>query len=380
MTRIGRAVGTAGMLDLVRLALTSVRRLGQERFTGEGAPLLLTGNAMHSDLPVDGAGSGLFGWLLAMLAQDVGFPVPRGGAGELTQSMARRASSLGAQVVTGARVESIQVEGGRARGVVLADGSVVRARRAVVADVSAPALYGELLAPQHVPAGFRRALERFEWDAATIKVNWALSTKVPWASPGAAQAGTVHLGVDLDGFVDLSADLSVGRVPQRPFLLFGQMTTADATRSPAGTESTWAYTHVPRSLPWDRAAVDEHVGRMEAAVERVAPGFGSAVLDRTVQSPVDLEDSDANLSFGAINGGTSGLHQQLVFRPTTGLGRAETPIPGLLLASASAHPGGGVHGACGWNAARAALDGAGPTRLVHQALVRTAWGRLLPRG
>ncbi|MDQ2758073.1 MAG: NAD(P)/FAD-dependent oxidoreductase [Actinomycetota bacterium] len=379
VTQMLRRVGTSGMLDLVRLGLTSVRRLGQEHFTGDGAPLLLTGNAMHSDLPPDGAGSGLFGWLLAMLAQDVGFPVPRGGAGELTQALARRVTSLGGQVVTGARVTSVQVSGGRARGVVLADGSVVSARRAVVADVSAPSLYGDLLAPEHVPASFRRVLDRFEWDAATIKVNWAVGRPVPWASPGAAKAGTVHLGVDLDGFVDFGADLTTGRVPQRPFMLFGQMTTADATRSPAGTESTWAYTHVPRSLPWDRAAVEAHVERMEAAVERVAPGFGAAVLDRTVQAPTDLEESDANLSFGAINGGTSGLHQQLVFRPTTGLGRAETPIPGLLLASASAHPGGGVHGACGWNAARAALDDAGPKRLVHQALVRSAWARLLPK-
>lgn len=379
LARLLRAAGTGGTLDLVRLALTPVRRLGTERFRGQGGPLLLTGNAMHSDLPPDASGSGVFGWLLAMLAQDVGFPVPRGGAGELTQSLARRAESLGAQVRTGSRVTRVTVRDGRARGVVLADGTSVIARRAVLADVSAPALYGDLLEPGHVPPSYRRALARFEWDASTIKVNWALSQRIPWTAAGARGAGTVHLGVDLDGFVDVSAALTTGRVPQRPFMLFGQMATADASRAPQGCETAWAYTHVPRSLPWDRALVDEHVGRVQDAVERVAPGFGATVLDRVVQGPADLEESDANLSFGAINGGTSGLHQQFVFRPAQGLGRAETPIPGLLLASASAHPGGGVHGACGWNAARAALADAGPTRLVHRALVRTAWDRVLPR-
>ena len=171
----------------------------------------------------------------------------------------------------------------------------------------------------------------------------------------------MHLGVDHDGFVDFAADLSVGRVPERPFLLFGQMTTSDPTRSPEGTESAWAYTHVPHGVDWTPEAVAAHVERMEDAVERVAPGFRDSQVARHVQSPLDLEAADASLVGGAINGGTAGLHQQLVFRPTPGLGRPETPVPGLYLASASAHPGGGVHGACGWNAARAALGAAGAT-------------------
>ncbi|MEO9152776.1 MAG: NAD(P)/FAD-dependent oxidoreductase [Lapillicoccus sp.] len=376
LTRLLRRTGTAEALDLVRLAVTPVRRLGLERFRGIGGPLLLTGNAMHSDVPPDAAGSGVFGWLLAMLAQDVGFPVPRQGAGELAAALERRAISRGAAVMTGSRVTRIRVSHGRASGVELQDGSVVQARRAVVADVSAPSLYRDLLDAAHVPGRLRRDLEHFQWDNATIKVNWALSGPVPWTAEGARGAGTVHLGVDLDGFVDFSADLSVGRTPLRPFILLGQMTTADVTRSPAGTESAWAYTHVPRG-DWTPEAVDAHVRRVEAAVERVAPGFTRLVLARHVQSPGDLESDDANLVGGAINGGTSGLHQQLFMRPTIGLGRAETPVPGLFLASAAAHPGGGVHGACGWNAAHAALLDHGPRGTVHRALVRTAWGRLL---
>ena len=155
------------------------------------------------------------------------------------------------------------------------------------------------------------------------------------------------------------------------------MSTADPTRSPRGTESAWAYTHVPRGSLDDPAAVDEHVERMTAAIERVAPGFSGHVLARSVQAPGDLAATDSNLVGGAINAGTSAVHQQLVFRPTPGLGRPETPVPGLYLAGASAHPGGGVHGACGWNAARAVLRTERSWAGARRALIRTAWGRVL---
>jgi len=372
-----RRLGTSGVVDLVRLGLLPVRRLAEERFTGDGAALLLTGNAMHSDVPPDAAGSGMFGWLLAMLGQDVGFPVPRRGAGELAGALVQRARSRGAEVRTGAEVRSVRVRNGRAVGVVLRDGSAVRARRAVLADVSAPALYQQLLDPGDVPSRVLRDLGRFQWDSSTIKVNWALSQPIPWSAPGARQAGTVHLGVDVDGFVDFAADLSARRQPRAPFILLGQMTTSDATRSPAGTESAWAYTHVPRGLDWSAERLADHVRRIEGAVERVAPGFTASQVARHVQSPGDMEHDDANLNGGAINGGTSALHQQLFMRPVPGLGRPETPISGLFLASASAHPGGGVHGACGWNAARAALGANGRGGVAQRALLRTAWSRVL---
>jgi phytoene dehydrogenase-like protein len=375
--RMLRRLGAAGTLDFARLGVMPVRRLGEERFSGRGPGLLLTGNAMHSDLPPDAAGSALFGWLLCMLGQDVGFPVPEGGAGELAAALRRRAESLGVRVLTGTPVDRVTTAGGRATGVRLADGREIRARRGVLADVPAPALYEELLADHPLPRRLRRDMSRFQWDNATIKVNWALDRPVPWTAPGAQGAGTVHLGVDQDGFVDFSADLTVGRAPQRPFLLFGQMTTSDPSRSPAGTESAWAYTHVPRGLDWSGQQLADHVDRMEAAVERVAPGFRASQVARHVQSPGDLEAQDRSLVGGAINAGTSALHQQLVLRPTPGLGRPETPVPGLYLASASAHPGGGVHGACGWNAARAALGANGATGGVRRALTRTAWARLL---
>ncbi len=373
--RLLKALRSAGALRLARLAVQPVRRLAEERFRGDGGRLLLTGNAMHSDVPPDGAGSGLFGWLLAMLGQDVGFPVPKGGAGVLAAALAGRAESVGAQIRTGAEVVEVLVTSGRAYGVRLADGSEVTARRAVLADVSAPDLYTRLLAQVPLPSRLRKDLEAFQWDNATLKLNWALGSPVPWLAEGSRSAGTVHLGVDLDGFVDFGADLTVGRLPARPFILFGQMTTADPSRSPAGTESAWAYTHLPRDVAPDM--VDRQVERMEDAIERVAPGFRQSVMARHVQSPAALEAANASLSGGALNAGTSAIHQQLFFRPTPGLGRPETPVPGLYLASASAHPGGGVHGACGWNAARSALRANGRLGTVHAALTRTAWNRLL---
>ena len=375
--RILRALKAAGTLDFARLAVLPVRGLAEENFGGDGAALLLTGNAMHADVPSDAAGSGVFGWLLTMLGQDVGYPVPEGGAQRFAEALAGRARAGGAVIRLGQRVERIEMTGGRATGVRLQDGTRISARRAVLADVDAPSLYRDLVGFERLPGRMQRNLERFQWDHATVKLNWALRESVPWTAPGAHGAGTVHLGVDVDGFVDFGADLTVGRVPQRPFLLFGQMTTADATRSPVGTESAWAYSHVPVGTVDDESALAEHVDRMTAAVERVAPGFSDLVLARSVQSPGDLSAADSNLVGGAINAGTSAVHQELIFRPVPGLGRPETPVPGLYLASASAHPGGGVHGACGWNAARAALATERRLGGVRRALLRTAWGRLL---
>jgi phytoene dehydrogenase-like protein len=381
--RIARALGTSGLLDLARLATLPVRRLGRERFRGDGARALLTGNSMHSDVPPEAAGSGIFGWLLAMLGQDVGFPVPVGGAQVLSDALAARITSGGGRVRTGARVEAVEVAGGRTTGVRLADGTRIGVRRGVLADVDAPTLYRDLVGPAHLPGALLDDLGRFQWDHPTLKLNWALRAPVPWRAAASSGAGTVHLGVDLDGFVDCAADLTVGRAVRRPFVLFGQMSTADPSRSPTGTESAWAYSHLPSDLvvgrpPEDaQAAVDAHAERMAEAVERVAPGFADLVVGEHRQTPFDLHAADSNLAVGALNGGTAAIHQQLVFRPTPGLGRPETPIEGLYLASASAHPGGGVHGACGWNAARSALSGHGPTGAVRRRLARTAWARVL---
>lgn len=372
--RLLRSLGTAEALDMLRLTVLPVHRLADERFRGEGAAVLLAGNAMHSDVGPDAAASGLFGWLLCMLGQDVGFPVPRGGAQRLADALVSRCVATGGDLLTGTKVEGIDIRAGRATGVRLVDGSRIAARRAVLADVDAPTLYQHLIDPEHLPDRLLDDLKHFHWDNPTLKLNWALREPVPWTAPGAHGAGTVHLGVDIAGFVDFAADLSTQRIPAAPFVVFGQMTTADPTRSPAGTESAWAYTHVPHAIANDAEKLEQVADRVRAAIETHAPGFHDAVLADSIQLPGDIELADSNLVNGAINAGTSGIHQQLVFRPVPGLGRPETPVEGLYLASASAHPGGGVHGACGWNAARSALGGGGK---VRRKLVSTAWARLL---
>jgi phytoene dehydrogenase-like protein len=376
--RLGARLGPAGAVDFARMGILPVRRMADEHFAGAGGGLMLAGNALHADLTPEAAGSGLFGWLLASLAQDVGFPVPRGGAGQLTAALVARLRAYGGRVVGSARVDRVVVEDGRAVGVEVVGGGGVRARKAVLADVGAPVLYLDLVGAEHLSPRVLEHLHRFEYDSATVKLDWALDAPVPWTDPAVARAGTVHL---VDGIDDLSRfayELATSQVPSDPFLLFGQMTTADPTRSPAGTESAWAYTHVPQRVradaggegigaAWDERDVARFVERMERVVERFAPGFRDRIIGRHVASPHDMQAADPNLVGGAINGGTAQLHQQLVFRPLPGLGRPGTPVRGLWLASASAHPGGGVHGACGANAARAAL-GADLRRRVWHAV------------
>jgi phytoene dehydrogenase-like protein len=354
--RLARRMGTAELLRFARFAMTPVRRFGEEQFRGPAAPLLLAGNALHADLGPEGPGSALYGWLLAMLAQTVGFPVPVGGSSRITEALTDRLTARGGTVRTSAEVTSIEIAGGRAVGVRLADGERIRAGRAVLADVSAPALYRDLVGLRHLPDRLVQDLSRFQWDTATFKVNWALSQPIPWTATEPRTAGTVHLGADLNGLTTYAAALARRELPEQPFLLLGQMTTADASRSPAGTESVWAYTHLPEGRRLSAEDVRHHTDLVESVIERNAPGFRDRIIARSVQAPLDLQNANANLQGGAVGGGTAGIHQQLIFRPLPGLGRAETPVDCLYLASASAHPGGGVHGGPGANAARAALS------------------------
>jgi phytoene dehydrogenase-like protein len=363
--RLAGRLGAKGLLDLARLGVVPARRLAEEHFKGEGGALLLAGNALHADLSPETAGSGLFGWLMCALAQNVGFPVPEGGAGSLTAALVRRLESLGGRVLCGRDVQTIEVAHGRATTARTTLGEEFKARRAILADVAAPHLYHDLLGQVTLPDPLRFDLDRFQWDAGTVKVDWALSAPVPWSAPEARRAGTVHVADSLNELTRWSADLATHTVPARPFLLFGQQSMTDPTRQPDGAETAWAYTHVPRRVDRDAAgqvsgrwdADDEAamIDRIEQRVEDLAPGFGSLIVGRHIFTPRTFQAVDANLDGGAINGGTAQLHQQLVFRPVRGFGRPGTFVDGLFLASAGAHPGGGVHGACGANAARAAL-------------------------
>ncbi|HMQ27187.1 MAG TPA: NAD(P)/FAD-dependent oxidoreductase, partial [Acidimicrobiales bacterium] len=331
-----------------------------------GGGLLCAGWGLPTDVSRESAGGALFGLLLCGLGQQKGFPVPAGGAQSLTDALVRRLVERGGRVDCGVRVSRVEVRCGRAVGVTAADGTTYDARRAVLADVGAPALYTSLVAAEHLPAGVLADIARFEYGSGTVKVDWALDGPIPWLDAEVNRAGTVHVAASLDELSAMSSQLTRGLLPAEPFLVMGQMTTADPSRSPAGTEAAWAYAHVPRAVKgdagddglrgtWDDDETARFVARMERRIERLAPGFGERILARHVLTPPGMEARNANLVGGELNGGTARLHQQLVFRPVPGLGRPETPVDRLYLASASAHPGGGVHGACGANAAAAAL-------------------------
>jgi phytoene dehydrogenase-like protein len=363
--RLAGALGSSELLRFARFAMLPLRRMCDEENLLDGATMLLTGNAAHSDLTPDVPLSGFFGWLLAMLGQDVGFPVPEGGSGELTAALVRRLESLGGRVVCNARVVRVDVRGGRAEGVTTEAGERCPARRAVIADVVAPVLYRDLVGAEHLPAKLLCDLDRFQLDNSTVKVDWLLDGPVPWQAPGIGEAGTVHIADSLGEVATTGLQLADRLVPAKPFVIVGQSSVADPTRTPDQRQVVWAYTHVPQLARgdaggdltgiWDRDECERMADRVQSRIEAHAPGFGSVVRTRRILAPADLSTRDENLLGGAINGGTSALHQQLVFRPTPGLGRPQTPVKGLFLASSSAHPGGGVHGACGANAARAAL-------------------------
>lgn len=363
--RLARRLGPAGAALLARVAARSLRRFGQSTFRGPGGPLLMGGNALHADLTPDTAGSAFFGLVLCGIGQHLGFPVPEGGAGRLTDALVTRLQAAGGSLRCGSRADGVLVEGGRAAGVRIAGGEPVPARIAVLADVGAPQLYRELLPDDAVPARVRLGLRRFRYDYSTIKLDWALSGAIPWSSPEARRAGTIHVGDSLDFLSEATSSIEKGLIPARPFLILGQYSMADETRAPDGHETAWAYSHVPQVVlgdaagrlrgTWDARELEVFAERMEAEIERLAPGFRDLILGRNVFGPADLERHDRNLVGGALNGGTAKLRQQVLLRPVPGLGRPETPVKGLYLASSSAHPGGGVHGAPGAIAARAML-------------------------
>ncbi|MEA2391534.1 MAG: hypothetical protein QOK31_1643 [Solirubrobacteraceae bacterium] len=370
---MARALPPPDLVRFLRFLMLPVRRLADEEFRGAGGGRLLAGNALHADLTPEAAGSALYGWLLCSLGQQVGFPVPEGGAGELSGALARRFEARGGRLECGARVAGVTVRGGSATAVRTADGREIAAARAILADTGAPSLYRDLLAPEHVPGRLRDDLERFQYDASTVKVDWTLSGPIPWTAPDARRSGTVHVTEGMDALSAHANQLVTRRIPSEPFLVVGQYAAFDSTRQPPGAETAWAYSHVPQEVrgdagpdgltgAWDERETEIFVSRMENEIEALAPGFRELIRGRHTFTPRTMEESDDNLRGGALNSGTAQLHQQVLFRPTPGLGRPETPVDGLYLASASAHPGGGVHGAAGAIAARAALGEASMTR------------------
>ena len=307
-------------------ALRPARSLSEAAFGGEPARGFFAGHAAHSALPLERRPSAAFGLLLTALGHVVGWPYPRGGSQAIADALAQRLTDFGGVVRTGAPVDELP----------RAD--------IVLADV----MPTELLRLAPLPSAYARALRRYRYAPGAFKVDWALDAPIPWAADECARAATVHLGGTLAEIAESERD---NRSP-RPFVLLAQQSLFDATRAPAGKHTAWAYCHVPNGSTADRT--DE----IEAQVERFAPGFRDVVAARHVRSPVEAEADNRNAVGGDVNGGVMDV-RQLLFRPVPSAVPYRTPLRGLYLCSAATPPGGGVHGMCGWLAAKAALRDAG---------------------
>jgi phytoene dehydrogenase-like protein len=356
---LGNAV-KLGPINLVKFAAASVRNaagLSCKIFRTESARRVLPGLSLHVDLgPQDFAGAGL-GLVLALLASYNGFPVPAGGARAITQAMIRRLEETGGRLRLNAHVERILVRKKRAVAVLTSEGDEIEATRAVVADVGPPALFFKLLKPQDVPRSIHQSVRRFRYGWGTFKMDWALGGPVPWLAAEARESAVVHAGDSIQDLVKFTNQVRGGALPDNPYLVIGQQSIADSSRAPPGAHTLWAYSHIPSSIQGGWSSCREpFADRIERRIEGLAPGFRRLIRARAIHSPADLEKMDENLVGGDLGGGSAHFDHQLFFRPMFPYFRYRMPIRGLYLCSASAHPGAGVHGACGFNAARAVIE------------------------
>jgi phytoene dehydrogenase-like protein len=312
-------------------SLRPARGVAVDAFEGERARGLFAGNAAHSFLPLEKRPSALFALLLGTLGHSFGWPFPKGGSQKIADALVSYLMSLGGEIYTGFRV---------------ADVKDVPRTRAVLFDVTPRQLLE--IAGEHFSEGYRKALKGYRYGPGVFKVDFALRGPIPWEAEECLRAGTVHLGGTLDEVSAGEAAVSRGEHPERPFVLLAQQSLFDQTRAPEGKHTVWAYCHVPNGSEVDMT------GRIEAQIERFAPGFGERVLAKRVSGPAELEGQNANLVGGDVAGGSMDL-RQLLARPMVRLNPYSTPARGLYICSSSTPPGGSVHGLCGYLAARAAL-------------------------
>ncbi len=310
-------------------AFRSARGLARSLFKQEPARALFAGMAAHSVLPLDSPASAAFGLVLGITAHAVAWPIPRGGSQKIADSLVACLRSAGGEVVTNFAVTALDR---------------LPASRVVLWDLT-PRQFLRLAGNRLTPA-YRRRLERYRYGPGVFKVDWALSGPIPWQAAACRRAATLHLGGTLEEIATSERAAWEGRCGERPFVLVVQPSLFDTTRAPEGKHTAWAYCHIANASKEDMTA------RIEAQVERFAPGFQELVLARSALSPADLERHNPNLVGGDISGGANDL-AQLFTRPTLRLYR--TSSPQLYLCSASTPPGGGVHGMCGYYAAQAAL-------------------------
>ena len=342
--------------DLARLVWRSLLPagvLGRRWLGDDRAAAWLAGSTAHSDLDPTSPGGGAFALVLKLLGHAVGWPFPRGGAQALGEALARRIHASGSEIRHGAAVEEILVDRGRrpsVRGVRLRDGEFVASDFVVCTLSAAPFL--QLLPPHALPRGVEFRLRRWRYDCGTFKVDFALDAPVPWTAEACRRAGVIHVGDALGDFVRSFRAARAGEFPAAPVLVIGQHSLFDESRAPSGKHTLYCYARSPISL---RIPAEQAADTVERRIEAFAPGFRSTVLGREVRSPERTQAHNPSMVGGDLGGGGYQLHQQLFLRPHPRMWRTRTPIDGLFFASASAHPGGGVHGAQGLTAARMVL-------------------------
>lgn len=314
-------------------AVRSARGLAGSYFRGERARALFAGLAAHAILPLERRPTAAIGLVLAVAGHAVGWPLARGGSQAIADALTARVRALGGTVETGRAVETMDD---------------LPPARAYLFDVAPRHL--ARIAAGRLPDRYRRRLERFRHGPGAFKVDWALAGPVPWSDPACARAATVHLGGTFEEIAAAEAEVWRGRHPDRPFVLLAQPGLFDPSRAPAGCHTGWAYCHVPAG------STEDMTDRIEAQVERFAPGFRRLVLARHTWGPADFDRYNPNYVGGDITGGVADM-AQLIARPTLRPDPYRTPAPDIFLCSASTPPGAGVHGMCGAGAARSALRG-----------------------
>ncbi len=314
-------------------ALLPTTLLARSLFRGPAARGLLAGMAAHAMVPLEQPPSAAFGLMLGASGHAAGWPFARGGSQRICDALVAYLRDLGGEVFTNAPVESL---------------AALPTARAVLCDITPRQLLR--LADGRLPARYAAALRRYRYGPGSFKVDYALDGPVPWADVTCLRAGTVHLGGTLEEIAAGERAVARGETPERPLVLVAQQSLFDSTRAPQGKQTLWAYCHTPHGSTVDMTA------RIEAQIERFAPGFSERVLARHVSGPADLERYNPNYVGGDINGGLQDMGQ-LFTRPTRSLDPYRTPVDGLYLCSSSTPPGGGVHGMCGYWAAQSALAG-----------------------
>ncbi len=316
-----------------RAGVRSATGLARSRFHGLRARALLAGNAAHMMRPLTAPATAGFGLMLQLLGHGVGWPAAVGGSQAIADAMASLLRSLGGEIHTNSVVRSR---------------SDIVGARAVLFDLTPRQILA--IAGDELPARYRRALGRYRYGAGVFKVDYALDAPVPWAAAECRLAGTVHLGGTFEEIAAAEAAVTRGEHAARPYVLVAQQSLFDPSRVPAGAHTLWAYCHVPNGSPVDAGDA------IEAQIERFAPGFREVVRARSTMGPEAMEAHNANYVGGDINGGAATLGQ-LFTRPAVRAVPYATPNPRFFICSSSTPPGGGVHGMCGWFAARAALRG-----------------------